>query len=249
MIFVAFVAVAAVVAGAIASVAGFGIGSVLTPLFGARYGVQLGVAVVAIPHFAATLFRGVRLRREIDRKTLVHFGIPSVIGGLTGALVHGVARSSWLGIVFGGLLVFSGVAGITGLSKRMRFDRRAAWLAGAISSALGGLVGNQGSIRSAALLGFDLRKESFVATATAVGVIVDVARLPVYIAMQGAALLHLWPVISVASIAALVGTVAGDRALRRIPEPAFRTVVSIAVLLLGLVMLADSASWIHLTPK
>jgi uncharacterized membrane protein YfcA len=211
--------------------------------------VQLGVAMVAIPHFAATVFRGFRLRRDIDRKALVHFGVPSVIGGLTGALIHGFARSTWLGIVFGGLLVFSGVAGITGLSTRMRFDRRAAWLAGAVSSALGGLVGNQGSIRSAALLGFDLKKESFVATATAVGVIVDVARLPVYVATQGAALVHVWPIISVASIAALVGTVVGEKALRRIPEPAFRTVVSVAVLLLGLAMLADSASWIHITPK
>ena len=37
-----------------------------------------------------------------------------------------------------------------------------AWLAGALSGLLGGLVGNQGGIRSAALLGFNLSKANFV---------------------------------------------------------------------------------------
>ncbi len=38
----------------------------------------------------------------------------------------------------------------------------------------------------AALLGFDLRKEALVAAASVVGVVVDLARLPVYLASQGA---------------------------------------------------------------
>jgi uncharacterized protein len=238
MVFAALVAVVAVLAGAIASVAGFGIGSVLTPLFSTRFGVQLGVAMVAIPHFAATLLRWWRLRSDVDRTTFVRFGIPSVLGGLAGAVLHSYVRSALLGIVFGCLLVFSGSIGITGLSKRMRFGRRAAWAAGALSSALGGLVGNQGSIRSAALLGFDLDKESFVATGTAVGVVVDLARLPVYLATDGGALLRMWPIIAVATAGTLIGTVAGERVLRRIPEPAFRTVVSVVILILGIAMLA-----------
>jgi uncharacterized membrane protein YfcA len=236
--FLVLVALASVLAGAVASVAGFGIGSILTPLAGSRFGVQLGVAIVGIPHFAATALRGWRLRRDIDRKTFIRFGIPSVIGGLTGALLHGYVQNAALGIVFGCLLVFSGITGVTGISKKMRFDRRTAWFAGAVSSALGGLVGNQGSIRSAALMGFELEKESFVATGTAVGIVVDLARLPVYLAMQGEALLHVWPVIAVATVGTLVGTIAGESVLRRIPEPAFRTVVSIALLVLGIAMLA-----------
>jgi uncharacterized protein len=238
MVFIALVGVTAALAGAIASVAGFGIGSVLTPLLGARFGVQLGVAMVAVPHFAATVLRGWRLRNDVDRTTFVRFGIPSIVGGLVGAVLHGYVQSALLGIVFGCLLVFSGFIGVTGLSKRMRFGRRAAWAAGLVSSALGGLVGNQGSIRSAALLGFDLEKESFVATATTVGVVVDLARVPVYLATQGAALLRVWPVIAVATAGTLIGTVAGEGALRRIPEQAFRTVVSFVILILGIAMLA-----------
>jgi hypothetical protein len=50
---------------------------------------------------------------------------------------------------------------------------------GAVSGVLGSLVGNQGGIRSLAMLGFDVPRRAFVATATAVGLIVDGARLPV----------------------------------------------------------------------
>jgi hypothetical protein len=54
----------------------------------------------------------------------------------------------------------------------MRFRGWVAWIAGAMSGFLCGLVGNQGGCGSAALLGFDLSKQSFVATATAVTLVV-----------------------------------------------------------------------------
>ena len=64
--------------------------------------------------------------------------------------------------------------------SRLHLGRRAAWIAGVLSGFFGGLVGNQGGIRSAALLSFDMQKEAIVATATAVALIVDGARMPVY---------------------------------------------------------------------
>ena len=67
-----------------------------------------------------------------------------------------------------------------------------AWLAGAASGAFGGLVGNQGGIRSAALLGFGLPRESFVATATAVALVVDAVRMPVYFFAHAAELAENW---------------------------------------------------------
>ena len=234
----AVVLVVAVLAGAIASVAGFGIGSVLTPLVASRSGMQAAVAIVALPHFAATVLRAYRLRKSIDRDVLVRFGITSAAGGLVGALLHERLKSDVLGVVFGCLLVFAGLSGLSGLSKRMRFGRTTAWIAGAVSGAFGGLVGNQGGIRSAALLGFDIRREAFVATATAVGVVVDLVRLPVYLAVEGGTVLRAWPVVGAATIGVLVGTLAGERVLRRISESTFRILVSSIILALGIAMLA-----------
>ena len=238
MIFVLLVGLVAVVAGAIASVAGFGIGSVLTPLVAWQYGVKTAVVLVAIPHFAATLLRAWRLRREVDRTVLVRFGIASAAGGLTGALLHGQVRSSGLAVVFGCLLVLAGFLGLTRLSERLRFGRTTAWVAGVVSGGVGGLVGNQGGIRSAALMGFDIPKEAFVATGTAIGLIVDAVRLPVYLTLEWQELLPpVWPLLGVATAGTLLGTVAGERVLRHIPERVFRTIVSLVILGLGLAVL------------
>ena len=82
-----------VIAGAIASIVGFGIGSILTPLLSLR-----------------------------------------------------------IGLVYAALLILAGVSSLTSYSRKMRFGSKAAWIAGGISGVLGGLVGNQGGIRSTALL-------------------------------------------------------------------------------------------------
>jgi uncharacterized membrane protein YfcA len=225
------------VAGAIASVSGFGIGSLLTPVLALRVGTKLAVAAVSIPHLAATALRFGILRKHVDRRLLLSFGLMSAAGGLVGALLHTYADSPPLTIVFGGLLIFTGVMGLTGLSQRLRFRGWMGWLAGAVSGMLGGLVGNQGGIRSAAMLGFDVPRHAFVATATAVGLIVDGARLPVYLATEGKEIAGLWPFLVAATVGAIAGTVAGERLLRRIPEPFYRQLVAALVLALGVFML------------
>lgn len=229
-------------AGAIASVSGFGIGSLLTPVLAVRVGTKLAVAAVSIPHFVATALRLWIMRKHVDRRLLWNFGLMSAAGGLVGALLHSYAESRALTIVFGTLLVFTGVMGLTGLTDRLRFRGWVAWVAGGISGVLGGLVGNQGGIRSAAMLGFDVPRHAFVATATAVGVIVDGARLPVYLATQWGEVIGLWPALLAATLGAILGTVLGERVLRRVPEPVYRRVVSGLVLALGLFMLLRRAS-------
>src|SRR5438105_3586825 len=77
------------------------------------------------------------------------------------------------------------------------------------SGVFGGLVGNQGGIRSAALMGFDVSKESFVATATAIALLVDVFRMPVYAATQHAQIAGAWVAILLATLGVVVGTLAG----------------------------------------
>src|SRR5437763_1191096 len=82
-------------------------------------------------------------------------------------------------------------------------------------------------------IGFDLSKEAFVATATAVGVVVDGARMPAYFVTQGADIKRIWILVLVATLGALIGTLFGERLLRRIPEHRFRQVVAVILLMLG----------------
>jgi len=241
MIFQIVVFIAAAIAGSIASITGFGIGSVLTPLLATSVGTRLAVAAISIPHLFATVLRFWRLRRHVDRAVLIRFGIPSAAGGLAGALLHNVAANRALGVVFGLLLIFVGLSELSGLSRRMRFGNIVGLIAGAVSGFFGGLVGNQGGIRSAALLGFELDKQAFVATATATGVIVDAARMPAYFVTQGREISAIWIIVVIATLGTVIGTVFGERVLRLVPERLFRRVVAVLVLALGVYMALRNA--------
>jgi uncharacterized membrane protein YfcA len=232
-----------IVAGGVASIAGFGVGSLLTPVFEPSVGTKIAVAAVSIPHFFGTAIRFWRLREHVELHVLWSFGLTSAAGGLAGALIHTRAGSPALTIVFAVLLIFVGVSGLTGLSSRMRFRGPLAWIAGGVSGLFGGLVGNQGGIRSAALLGFNLARDAFVATATAIALFVDGARMPVYLFLDWRKLLPMWQQIAVATAGVAIGTVAGASGLRRIPERVFRLTVSVLVLALGVYMLGRGMRW------
>jgi uncharacterized membrane protein YfcA len=230
-------AIAGIVAGGVASVAGFGIGSLLTPVFVTQVPTQVAVAAVSIPHVVGTTARFWLLRGQIDRHLLVRFGLTSAAGGLTGALLQARTGSAGLTILFGSLLLFVAASELSGLSNRMRFRGAAAWIAGVLSGLLGGLVGNQGGIRSAAMLGMDVPRQAFVGTATAVALIVDGARVPVYLATTGGELLDMWPTIAIATIAVVCGTLFGHRLLTRIPGEKFRPTIAVLLAILGGAML------------
>src|SRR5256714_5548864 len=242
-LFSAVAALAAVIAGAIASISGFGIGSVLTPVLSTQFDVRLAIAMVSLPHLAGTFVRFLLVRTRIDREVLLGFGAASAIGGLAGAALQTIVQSSALAIVFGLLLVFAGIGSLTGFPQRMRFSGpRSALVGGALSGLLGGLVGNQGGIRAAALLGFDVEREAFVATATAVALIVDGARIPVYLATQGAELASRLPLLALLAVGAVAGTVLGGWTLRRMSEVIFRRVVGALLVVLGVYTLARAFS-------
>lgn len=231
------VAAVAVVAGGIASIAGFGIGSLLTPTVASQYGMKVAVAAVSIPHVVATLLRFWKLRANVDRRVFLGFGLLNAAGALAGALVHVYVTSPVLSIVLGVLLVFAGLMGVAGLTDRMRFSGPAASIAGIFSGAFGGLVGNQGGIRSAAMLGLHVQGVAFVATATAIALAVDAVRMPVYLATSFRQILDAWPAVIAGLIGVVIGTLAGERILRRIPEKIFRRIVSAILLAIGILLL------------
>lgn len=235
--FATLVGVVAICAGAIASVAGFGIGSILTPLLAMALGTKTAVAAVSVPHLLASAERCWLLRHHIDRCVLWSFGITSAAGGLLGALIHVRVSSAGLAVVFGVLLLVAGIAELTGVIRRVQWGRASAWLAGALSGLFGGLVGNQGGIRTAAMLGFGIPKEAFVATATAIALFVDAARMPVYAAVQWNEMTGASGLIAVASVGVLIGTLGGARVLSRMPQVIFRRAIAGLLIALGIYML------------
>jgi uncharacterized membrane protein YfcA len=76
-----------------------------------------------------------------------------------------------------------------------------------------------------------------VATAVAIALVVDGARLPVYAISTGRQLLTVWPLIAGASAAVILGTFLGRTLLGRVPESVFRRMVAALLIALGIVML------------
>lgn len=236
-LFLAALFAVAVVAGATASLAGFGIGSLLTPLVAAQFGTPVAVAAVALPHAIATALRAWRLRDAIDRDVLRGFGLVSAVGALTGALVYARIGAGALTVVLALLLLATSLAALTGWTSRWRARGAAVWGLGLASGLFGGVAGNQGGVRAAALLAFALAPRAFVATSTATGLLVDAARLPVYLWRAGGAIGALWQEIAIASAGVLVGTLLGERILLGMSPERFRRVLGALIGLLGLWLL------------
>ena len=237
MIFLAAVFGVAVLSGATASLVGFGIGSMLTPLLALHVGTELAVAAVAIPHAIATALRCWRLRGEIDWQVLKGFGILSAVGGLAGAFAYSRLEAVVLTRVLGGLLVLTAVAQLAGLATRWHPRGAVVGVVGFASGFFGGIAGNQGGLRAAALTAFRLSPLAFVATSTATGLLVDAARAPVYLYTAGTQLWSLWIPIAIATAGVLVGTILGERILLGMPRDRFAQLVAVAIGILGLWLL------------
>lgn len=229
--------VVSLIAGGVASIAGFGIGSLLTPLFALKTGTALAIGAISIVHFLGTLLRFLIRRKYINKRILLTFGITSAIGGLIGALFHNILYSPILTFIFACLLIFAGITGLSGISEKWHLHGKSVWIAGAISGLFGGLVGNQGGIRSAAMFGLDLKEKEFVATATGIALAVDLVRMPVYFTFQWKEILSVWPLVVISAIGVLIGTEIGVWTLHKIPETLFKRIVSGIILLIGLAIL------------
>src|SRR5919106_393860 len=110
MWFDSIVFAAALAGGVIAAVAGFGIGSLLTPALALQVDTRLAVAAVSIPHIIGTAFRFWLLGGQVDRRVLATFGVTSAAGGLAGALLQQRATTPALMMLFGALLLATAAA-------------------------------------------------------------------------------------------------------------------------------------------
>lgn len=226
----------AILAGAVAAVSGFGIGSLLTPVLLLSMPTAHAVAIVAIPHAVATAIRLFQMRADVHRPTFRQFGIASALGGLAGAALQSQLASPFLSGLLGALLLLVGLTELLG--RRVPLPPTPLWRlsGGGISGLFGGLVGNQGGIRAAALLGFQLPPRQLVATATASALLVDAARAPLYLLSTGEVMARALALIAVLSIGVTAGTFLGVPVLRHIPRGTYRRLLGGLLLALGLTL-------------
>jgi uncharacterized membrane protein YfcA len=224
------------VTSTITLLSGFGVGTVLTPVFAFFYDVRTAVFLVAIVHLANNLLKLGLFIRHVDREVLKRFGLVSLAGALIGSLLQGTIGGGSVRIILALFLVASGIMEFLPQRSSFKLPRRFDFAGGFASGLLGGLIGNQGAIRSAYLLNYSLSKEAFVATATAIAIVIDLTRIPVYLYQQASQFSEASTTLLIVTAVAFAGTLIGKQLLTKISLERFRMTVAGFLVVMGIAL-------------
>jgi uncharacterized membrane protein YfcA len=226
----------AFVAATLTLMTGFGLGTILTPIFLIFYDVKIAILIVAVVHLLNNLLKLSLFSRYVSSDILKRFGVLTLIGAFMGAFLQGKMDSSIVKVLLGVALIFLGLKEASGFGEKVQIPQKIDFIGGFLSGLLGGFVGNQGAIRSAYLLNYNISKEVFVATAATIASVVDITRIPIYIFNNRDALATNELLLFITVVSAFVGTFAGKKFLKKITLDAFKLYVSAMVIIIGVLL-------------
>jgi len=232
---------------------GFGLGTILTPVFMIFFPVDLAIALTGVVHFFNNIFKLMLVGRHADKQVLLRFGIPAVVAAIIGSWLL-LNITEWeplftysLGdrlisvypvkFIVSVLLMIFAIIDLIPYFNKLQFNKNKLPLGGALSGFFGGLSGNQGALRSAFLIKAGLSKEAFVGTAVVVSTFVDFTRLSVYAARFTVSGLtdNLTLVIS-ATLSAIVGAYIGNKLLKKVTLRFIQVFVAVLLIFLSLAL-------------
>lgn len=221
-------------AAALALFSGFGLGTILTPAFILIFDVKVAIFFVAVVHLLNNLFKLILFRQHIDIAILKRFGVAALIGAFLGAIGQIYMVNELLMKIVGFVLIFLGLQEWVPAKFQLRLPKSIDPIGGFLSGLLGGLVGNQGAIRSAFLLNYEISKEAFIATGVVLACIIDLIRIPIYWFSYAHTLVSSWTVLIPIVAVAFLGTWAGKLLLGRFSISQFRKSVAAFIILIGI---------------
>jgi hypothetical protein len=232
--------VVAFVAAAVASVTGFGSATILIPFAGLVIDLKPAIVLVAFFHFFSNAFKLVSLRRFVDRRIALIYGLPSIAFALLGAWLFGSVDVAALAIGFAVFIIIFANYSLISPSFTMPDRNSVLVVGGALSGFTAGLIGLGGAIRSMFLVSAKIEKEVYIATSAAIAVVVDVSRISVYLASGSLDAEYHWYIVPLIAIA-FTGTRVGIRLLKQLPSQVIKRAVLALLLLVGLKMLLEQA--------
>jgi uncharacterized membrane protein YfcA len=173
--------VGCVVAAALTVPAGFGLATMMTPLFLLWFEPHHAIAGVALVHGAHNGSKSVLLKEHIDREALRRFGWALLLGALLGALLQSTIPSEPLLLLVGIALIVLPLLKISESWTSIRLPEAEDRLGGFGSGFMGGLTGHQGALRAMFLKDRLPDKSAYAATAAVLALVVDATRIPVYL--------------------------------------------------------------------
>jgi uncharacterized membrane protein YfcA len=250
---VVIISVIAFMAAILTFFSGFGLGTILTPVFMLYFPVELAIALTGVVHFFNNIFKLFLVGRNADKGVLLRFGIPAVIAAFIGSwvllnipdtrplLMYQVAGKTFevfpVKLIISVLLITFACMDLIPYFQKLQFGKDKLPIGGALSGFFGGLSGNQGALRSAFLIKAGLSKEAFIGTAVVVSTFVDFTRLGVYstrISQTG--LTDNLGLVLCATLAAITGAFIGNRLLKKVTLRFLQVTVAVMLILLSLAL-------------
>jgi hypothetical protein len=252
------VGLAAFFAAGLTMYSGFGLGTLMLPVFALFFPVEMAVVATALVHGANNLFKVSLLGRNADREVVLRFGLTAIVAAVLGAMTLAwlvelnasmnvkvneevVSEITPVKLMIGFLMIGFALFELLPGFRKLEFDRRYLPLGGLLSGFFGGLSGHQGALRSAFLAKSGLSTERFVGSNAVIGFLVDLTRISVYVSLFAAAGGSLgdfdgWPLVVTGSLAAFCGVMAGKRYLRKVTMKSVQTLVGILLFGVGLAL-------------
>ena len=231
---------------------GFGLGTILVPVFALFFPIELAIALTAIVHFLNNLFKLSLIGKNINKKTVLDFGIPSIIGAIVGAyLLTFISKMNPIfeytfydhtfqvmpvKLTIAILLLLFALFEIIPKLSQLEFDTKYLKIGGLLSGFFGGLSGNQGALRTVFLIRANLSKESFIATGVVIACIVDVIRLSVYGEQIFKNTELNYSLIIISTISAFIGAFIGNKLLKKITIVTVKYVVSVVLIIFSFLL-------------
>ncbi len=232
---------------------GFGLGTILMPVFAIFFPIDIAIALTGVVHFSNNLFKISLVGRKADKGVLLRFGIPAIIASFAGAwLLLRITKMPSLfeyhlwdknfeitpvKLVIAILLIIFSVLEILPSVQKIQFSRNKLALGGILSGFFGGLTGIQGAIRSAFLIKSGLTKEAYIATGVVIACLVDFTRLSVYASRFKEANLHEHLILIIAAtMAAIAGAFIGSKLLKKITLRFIQVLVAIMLFLIAIAL-------------
>jgi uncharacterized membrane protein YfcA len=248
------VASAAFVAAGLTMYSGFGLGTLMLPVFALFFPVEMAVVATALVHGANNVFKVSLLGRHADRQVVLRFGVPAILAAILGALALGwfaglgasmtvevgdrtVSQVTPVKLIVGLLMIGFALFELLPRFRALEFERRFLPVGGMLSGFFGGLSGHQGALRSAFLAKSGLSTERFVGSNAVIGFLVDLTRISVYLGLfaagRRAADFGGWALVVTGSLAAFCGVLVGKRYLHKVTMKSVQTVVGILLFGVG----------------
>jgi uncharacterized protein len=243
--------VAALITSLLTFFSGFGLGTILTPVFAIFFPIEVAIALTGVVHFMNNLFKLVLVGRHANKQVVIRFGVPAFIMALVGAfvLVHISELQPILSYTIGAkqfhitpikltiaiLLIFFSFMEVVPYLKKIEFGKDQLVVGGMLSGFFGGLSGNQGALRSAFLIRSGLTKEAFIATGIVIACMIDFSRLGVYSTrFLKSGLQENLTLVIAATLSAFAGAYLGSLWLSKVTLSSIQIIVTLMLIILSI---------------